>query len=169
MIHPVWPGRSGEEIGAGTSPGQQLPAALPWLHHSVTLLANGAPAPPVSPSLVSSKLLQSAQALIGLGQVSAIHFNHGASTCQIIPSVSVCDCMVVEWVSDLGLCVNSLKDLFTQMTYKYFTHPTHLTLSSHSLGFICFHCRYLPLRLHLSNAKSLQQCQQVLILIILML
>ncbi|KAK5857458.1 hypothetical protein PBY51_010705 [Eleginops maclovinus] len=52
--------------------------------------------PPSHPSLVSSKLPQSAQALIGLGQVSAIHFNHGPSTCQIIPSLSVCDRDVAE-------------------------------------------------------------------------
>ncbi|CAB1443440.1 unnamed protein product [Pleuronectes platessa] len=75
----------GVESGAGSSPGQPLPAALPLLHRSVTPPAKEAPGPspqcpqcppapppppPPPPSLVSSKLLQSAQGLIGLGQWS---------------------------------------------------------------------------------------------------
>lgn len=94
--------------------------ALPLCHFT----NDGAPrTPPCSPpSLVSSKLLQSAQPLIGLGQVSAIHFNHEASTCQIIPSVLVCDCVVAEWVGDLGLLVNPLECRFTQIKIRYFFH-----------------------------------------------
>lgn len=96
LIHPVWPKRSGEESGAAFSLGLQLPAAPPWHHYSVTLSRDGAlqspNTPPSHPCLVSSKLLQSAQALIGPGQVSAVQFNDGAARCQIIPSVLVWLC-----------------------------------------------------------------------------
>lgn len=93
-----------------------LPAmAPPQCHFS----SDGGPHPPsqcplltTHISLVSSKLLQSVQTLIGLGQVSAVHFNHGASTCQIIPSVLVCDRVVAERMGDLCLCVNTLNPWF---------------------------------------------------------
>ncbi|CAJ1073525.1 hypothetical protein D9C73_020775 [Xyrichtys novacula] len=61
----------GEESEAGASLRLQLPAALPWHHHTVTsaVMEPPTPSPHPSPSSpVSSKLLQSAQALIGLGQ-----------------------------------------------------------------------------------------------------
>lgn len=81
--------------------------APPQCHFS----GDGAPRPHSAPSLVSSKLLQSAQALIGLGQVSAIRFNQGTSTCQTIPSESLCVC------ADRGEGGSSM--WFTHVTNKH--------------------------------------------------
>lgn len=146
MIHPVWPERSGEESGAGSSPGLQPPSALPAMAPPQCHFTSDrgphptqhCPLPTTHISLVSSKLLQSAQTLIGLGQVSAVHFNHGAGTCQIIPSVLVCDCVVAERLVDLRfLCVNTFKSLVRpKLQISIFSH---LSPSSHanSLGCIC--------------------------------
>lgn len=127
LIHPVWPERSGEESGAGSSPGLQLPAALPWHHHSVTSLVMELPAPhphtrtetPIS--CLQASCCNQQRPWLDLGRWAQYTLITGARTCQIIPSVSVCDCVVAERERGRGRMICAVQPYY-KLQINIFSH-----------------------------------------------